>query len=137
MKNDTLITKLNEQLNREVSTFLRYMLQAAAIKGAANEAIRSLYLSEVADEVQHAQYLANQIVRLGGTPKLAPDLSPIPSQVEQMVAADVAAESTDVANYIELAGMAESLGEFALKQTMEDQAADEDSHRQEMRRLMD
>ncbi|HPK67103.1 MAG TPA: ferritin-like domain-containing protein, partial [Thermoanaerobaculia bacterium] len=68
MAHKELIAGLNEQLNREVTTFLRYMLQAASIKGAANEVVRELYLEEVKDEVGHAQYLANQIVMLGGTP---------------------------------------------------------------------
>ncbi|MCF3652507.1 ferritin-like domain-containing protein [Synoicihabitans lomoniglobus] len=135
MTKSPLITKLNDQLNREVSTFLRYMRQAAAIKGASNENVRSMYLAEVTDEVGHAQYLANQIAHLGGTPELAPDLSPIPATVDAMLTADIAAEGADVANYIELAHMAESAGHFALKQTMEDQAADEDHHRQEMARL--
>lgn len=135
MKNDDLITKLNDQLNREVSTFLRYMRQAAAIKGAANDSVRSMYLTEVTDEVAHAQYLANQIVHLGGTPVLTPDLSPVPATVDEMLVADIAAEGADVTNYIALAAMAEAEGHFALKQTMEEQAADEDSHRQEMSRL--
>lgn len=52
------------------------MLQAASIKGAEKEGVRRMYLAEVADEVGHAQYLANQIVMLGGTPKMYPDLTP-------------------------------------------------------------
>ena len=135
MNTSPLVSKLNDQLNREVSTFLRYMRQAAAIKGATNESIRSMYLAEVADEVGHAQYLANQIVHLGGTPELNPDLSAIPETVDAMLSNDIAAEAADVANYIELARMAETAGHYSLKQTMEEQAADEDSHRQEMARL--
>lgn len=55
MADQALINGLNEQLNREVSTFLRYMLQGASIKGAEHEPIREMYLSEVTDEVGHAQ----------------------------------------------------------------------------------
>ena len=73
-----------KQLNREVTTFLRYMLQAASIKGAEFEAVRQMYLEEVTDEVGHAQYLANQIVMLGGTPKLTPYLTPPPAEVQEM-----------------------------------------------------
>ena len=136
MAYDELIDGLNEQLNREVSTFLRYMLQAASIKGAEYEAVRQMYLAEVTDEVGHAQYLANQIEMLGGTPKLAPDLTPPPSSVQEMLEADAGAEEADVKNYVRLAQLAEQEGLIGLKTKMEEQAADEDEHGQEMRRML-
>lgn len=137
MAHEELIEGLNEQLNREVSTFLRYMLQAASITGASNEPVREMYLEEVTDEMGHAQYLANQIVSLGGTPSLDPDLSPPPTDVQTMLERDAEAEVEDVKHYTRLAGLAADEGLMALKLAMEDQAADEDAHRQEMRRLLD
>lgn len=136
MPTEEITRKLNDQLNREVSTFLRYMLQAASIKGAQHETVRDMYLKEVADEVGHAQYLANQIAFLGETPRLAPDLSTPPTDVEEMLKQDIEAERDDVRNYVELAELAEKAGMIALKIQMEDQAADEDNHAQEMRRLL-
>lgn len=136
MASQELLEGLNRQLNREVTTFLRYMLQAAAIKGAANEPVRQMYLEEVDDEVGHAQYLANQIVLLGGTPKLEPDLTPPPGEIRRMLENDAAEEATDVKNYVRLAALAEEGGYFALKIKMEEQAADEDEHGFEMRRLL-
>jgi bacterioferritin len=136
MSDQELIAKLNDQLNREVTTFLRYMLQGAAIKGAEWESVRTMYLSEVADEVGHAQYLANQIVMLGGTPMLQPQLTPPPSDVREMLAHDIKEERTDVDNYIALAAMAEQRRLIALKMQMEQQAADEDGHAQKMQRLL-
>jgi bacterioferritin len=136
MATQELIQGLNEQLNREVTTFLRYMLQAATIKGAQHEPIRAMYLAEVTDEVGHAQYLANQIVMLGSTPKLNPDLTPPPDDVERMLEHDIEEEKTDVSNYVRLAELAEQEGHFALKMVMEEQAADEDEHGQEMLRLL-
>lgn len=135
MDRQELIDGLNEQLNREVTTFLRYMLQAASITGAKNEPVREMYLEEVTDEVGHAQYLANQIVALGGTPELDPDLTPPPSDLGTMLEQDAAAEVEDVRHYTHLAALAEDEGLMALKMAMEDQAADEDQHREEMKRL--
>lgn len=134
--NQALIKKLNDQLNREVTTFLRYMLQSALIKGAQNETVRQMYLEEVKDEVAHAQDLANQIVSLGGVPELAPDLAPPPKSIEAMLANDIEEEQTDVGNYMALTQMAEEKGLIALKMAMEEQAADEDRHGQVMRRLL-
>ena len=95
-----LIDKLNDALNREVSTFLRYILQAASIKGAEWDSVRKLYDAEVVDEVGHAQYLANKIVMLGGTPKLSPDLTPPPSDVTNMIQLDIEHEHDDVKGYM-------------------------------------
>jgi bacterioferritin len=131
-----LITALNQQLNREITTLLRYMLQAASIRGAAHETVRRMYLEEVADEVGHAQFLANQIVMLGGRPTLQPDLTPPPGDVRQMLERDAGEETTDVKNYVRLASLAEQQGLIALKMKMEEQAADEDEHGHEMRRLL-
>lgn len=137
MDRQELIDGLNEQLNREVTTFLRYMLQAASITGAKNEPVREMYLDEVMDEVGHAQYLANQIVALGGEPTLDPDLTPPPSDVATMLERDAEAEVEDVKHYTRLAELAGDEGLMALKMAMEDQAADEDEHREEMKRLRD
>ncbi|QDU61576.1 Ferritin-like domain protein [Planctomycetes bacterium Pan216] len=136
MASQELIGGLNDQLNREVTTFLRYMLQVASIKGAQWHSVRDMYQSEVTDEVEHAQYLADQIVMLGGKPDLHPDLTPPPSDVREMLQRDSEEERIDVRNYIELASLAEKEGLVALKMQMEDQAADEDAHGQEMQRLL-
>ena len=136
MASDELIQGLNHALNREVSTFLRYMLQGASIKGAEWEAARQMYLSEVADEMGHAQYLAGKIVMLGGTPSLAPDLTPPPGDVRTMLKNDIAQEQVDVEGYMKLAGLAEKEGLVDLKMKMEEQAADEATHAEEMRRLL-
>jgi bacterioferritin len=134
--NEELVARLNDQLNREVGTFLRYMLQAASIRGAQSEKVREMYLEEVTDEVGHAQYLAGQICMLGGTPQLSPDLTPPPTDVRAMLQHDAEAEVMDVKNYVRLAALAEQAGLIALKLKMEEQAGDEDEHGQEMRRLL-
>ncbi|QDT91540.1 ferritin-like domain-containing protein [Gimesia algae] len=136
MASEELIQGLNHALNREVSTFLRYMLQGASIKGAEWESVRQMYLSEVTDEVGHAQYLAGKIVMLGETPKLTPDLTPPPSDVRTMLKQDIAEEQVDVAGYMKLSSLAEQEGLVDLKMKMEEQAVDEAGHAEEMRRLL-
>lgn len=136
MATEKIIQALNDQLNREVSTLLRYMLQAASIKGAEYESVREMYLEEVLDEVRHAQYLANQIEMFGGTPELDLDLSRPPEMVNEMLKQDAEEEKKDVQNYKRLAEMAENEDLLSLKMNMEDQGAEEDEHGQEMRRLL-
>lgn len=112
------------------------MLQAASIKGAQWQSVREMYRAEVTDEVGHAQYLADQIAMLSGAVKLQPNLSPPPTDVREMLTNDIREEQTDVKNYTRLAALAEQAGSFALKMKMEEQAADEDEHRQGMQRLL-
>jgi bacterioferritin (cytochrome b1) len=82
------------------------------------------------------QYPADQIAMLGGSPKLEPDLTSPPGDVREMPVNDIKQEQTGVTNYTSLAGLAEREGLFAHKMKMEEQAADEDEHRQTMQRLL-
>lgn len=134
--NGELIEGLNFALNREVSTFLRYILQSASIKGAQWAKTREIYEAEVQDEVGHAQYLANKIVMMGGTPKLDPDLTPPPGSVEQMLKNDIQEEHKDVKHYLKMAALADKEGLADLKVQMEEQAADEARHGEQMQRLL-
>lgn len=136
MARKELIEGLNTALNREVSTFLRYILQAAEIKGAQWDSVRTMYSKEVMDEVGHAQYLANKIAMLGGEPRLAPDLTPPPKDPREMLQRDIEQEQIDVAGYMKLSGLADSEGLIELKLKMEEQAADEAGHAEKMKRLL-
>jgi len=135
MENIQLISQLNNALNREISTAVRYMLQSSTISGVSNEPLRSMYRDEVQDELGHAQYLADKIVMLGGTPHPEPDFKPIPGDVSQMIENDLAAEEDDVAHYKKLANMAGEAGDIELKMQMEEQAADESRHAEKLRRM--
>ena len=135
MTNDPLLEGLNDALNREISTVLRYMLQGSIIRGRQNQSLRAMYRAEVTDEIGHAQYLADKIVMLGGIPALKPDLGPPPDDVEKMIDNDLAKEELDVAHYKKLAELADQRGDIELKMKMEEQAADESHHADELRRM--
>jgi bacterioferritin len=136
MAEKELISALNNSLNREISTVLRYLLQGSTIKGLVNEPLRQLYREEVLEEMGHAQYLADKIVMMGGTPELKPDLTPPPAAVNDMLKNDIAEEKKDVELYKKLADLAEKAGDIELKMQMEEQAADESRHAQELGRLL-
>lgn len=135
MQNGRLIDAMNDALNREVSTAVRYLLQGSVIHGRNNEPLREMYRREVTDEMSHARYLADKIVVLGGTPKIKPDLTAPPADVQKMIRNDLKAEESDVAHYKKLADMAEKAGDIELKLRMEEQAADEARHAEELRRM--
>ncbi|PIU45060.1 MAG: hypothetical protein COS95_05705 [Ignavibacteriales bacterium CG07_land_8_20_14_0_80_59_12] len=122
MSKEALIEGLNEALNRELSTIIRYLLQGSIIRGRQNQLLRNMYRGEVGDEMGHAQYLVDKIVMLGGTPKVNPDLTPPPIDVEKMIDYDLAKQESDVAHYKKLAELAEQIGDIELKMQMEEQA---------------
>lgn len=135
MANEQLIQGLNEALNRELSTIIRYLLQGSIIKGRVNAPVREMYRTEVSDEIGHAQYLADKIVMLGGQLHVSPDVTPPPASVDQMIENDLKAEESDIAHYKKLADLAEQAGDIELKLQMEEQAADESRHAQVLRRM--
>ena len=135
MKNGDLLKELNDALNREMTTVIRYLLQGSSIRGLPNEPLRQMYRTEVSQELGHAQYLADKIVMLGGTPKIKPDLTPPPEDISEMIGHDLKSEESDVSHYKNLAALAEEAGMVELKLKMEDQAADESRHAEHLRRL--
>jgi bacterioferritin len=137
MSKQALTDGLNEALNRELSTIIRYLLQGGTIRGRRNQLLRNMYREEVRDEIGHAQYLIDKIVMLGGTPKVNPDLTPPPGDVEKIIENDLVKEESDIAHYKKLAELAEQIGDIELKMQMEEQAADESRHADELRRLRD
>jgi bacterioferritin len=136
MKNARLINLLNRQFNREVSAFLRYLIEAASLNGESHATARTLYLYEVSEKVERAQYLADQIVALGGDPTLSPDIVRPQATLRQMLRRDATEEQTDAQNYLELATEAEMAGLSPLKQKMQEQAAVEHKHVCEMEVLL-
>jgi bacterioferritin len=135
MANEALIQGLNEALNREFSTVIRYLLQGSIIRGRQNQSLRQMYRDEVRDEIGHAQYLADKIMALGATPSVKPDLTPPPTGIDKMIDNDLAKEESDIAHYKKLADLADKSGDIELKMKMEEQAADESHHADELRRM--
>lgn len=135
MASKELLKGLNNALNRELTTAIRYLIQGASLKGVQWDTLRTFYLNEVDDELEHAKYLANKIVMLGGTPELNIDLSPPPSNPQAMLENDINLERDDVINYLELASLAEREGIVELKVKMEEAAAEEAHHAETMLRF--
>jgi bacterioferritin len=136
MKNARLINLLNRQFNREISALLRYMMEAASLNGANQATARTLYLTEVREKVEHAQYLADQIVALGGSPTLSPKITRPQITLREMLRHDAVEEHTDEQNYLKLASEAEKAQLSSLKLKLKEQAALEQKHVSEMERLL-
>ena len=66
----SLIEGLNVDLAHEYAAVIQYRTYASAVTGPYRQELRQFFATEIADELGHAQLLADKIVSLGGRPAL-------------------------------------------------------------------
>lgn len=136
MDKQELIARLNEDLAGELSAVIQYTTYAAKATGPYRPQLVDFFLEEVPDEQQHAQYLANKIVALGGEPTtIARDVASASSNRE-MLEAVLAAERKAIQDYTQRAQDAEAYGDKGLMVQLEDMVADETGHAEETERIL-
>jgi len=72
MDKQIMIDHLNQDLAGELGAIIQYLTYAAKATGPYRPQLAQFFLTEVADEQLHAQFLANKIVALGGEPTTQP-----------------------------------------------------------------
>jgi len=132
----TLIDGLNLDLAGEYQAVLMYTQYSAKLTGPYRRELRSLFQAEIADELGHAQFLADKIAVLGGEP--TSEARPVPTAHEprEMLEHALAAETRAVADYTERARQADDVGEVGLRIVLENQLADETRHKEELQRIL-
>jgi bacterioferritin len=112
-----LIDGLNSDLAGEYAAIIQYTHYAATVTGPFRESLRTMFMAEVPDEQRHAQYLADQIAFLGGTPTTAPRPVPAAGTPKEMLRRILEAEERAVKDYNERIRQAEEYGDTGLKPT--------------------
>jgi bacterioferritin len=136
MDKQTMIKNLNEDLAGELGAIIQYITYAAKATGPYRPQLAQFFLTEVADEQLHAQYLANKIVALGGEPTTTPRPVPAAKTNREMLEAILAAEKDATADYTRRAQEAEQLGDKGLMVQLEDMVRDESGHSEETARML-
>jgi bacterioferritin len=136
MEKKELIDKLNEDLASELSAIIQYITYAAKANGPYRPQLTQFFLAEVTDEQQHAQFLANKIVALGGEPTTQPKPVPEANTNKEMLQAVLEAEQKAVAGYSQRAKEAEEYGDKGLVVQLEDMVRDESGHSEETERIL-
>lgn len=136
MDKQTLIDNLNADLANELSAIAQYITYAAKVTGPYRPQLSQFFLTEVADEQLHAQFLANKIVALGGEPTtVASPVSPA-STNREMLEAVLEAEIKAGKDYTQRAQEAEEFGDKGLVVQLEDMVRDETGHSEETERIL-
>ena len=136
MNKQELIDKLNEDLAGEFSAILQYITYAAKATGPFRPQLAQFFLTEVADEQLHAQFLANKIVALGGEPTTTAKPVPPAKNNREMLEAVLAAELQAGKDYTERAEQADAYGDKGLVVALEDMVRDEMGHSEETERML-
>jgi bacterioferritin len=110
MDRQTLIDQLNEDLAGELGAIIQYTTYAAKATGPYRPQLSAFFLTEVADEQLHAQFLANKIVALGGEPTTVPRPVPPAADNRAMLEAVLEAERQAAKDYTTRAKAAEEYG---------------------------
>ena len=136
MTKEQLIERLNKDLADELGAIIQYVIYAARATGPYRPQLSQFFLAEVADEQMHAQFLANKIVSLGGSPTTTPRKVPLPDDNRTMLEEVVEAEKRATTSYVQRAKDAEEYGDKGLVVQLEDFIRDESSHVEETERIL-
>jgi bacterioferritin len=136
MNKQTLIDNLNKDLAGELGAIIQYLTYAAKATGPYRPQLSAFFLTEVADEQMHAQFLANKIVALGGEPTTEAAPVPAAGTNREMLEAVLAAELQAGKDYTQRAEEAEAYGDKGLVVQLEDMVRDETGHSEETERIL-
>jgi bacterioferritin len=125
---EKLVELLNEDLAREYQAIIAYVVYSQILKGAAYTDIARELEKHAGEELAHALKISKQIDYLGGTPTVTPKPVKISDKAEDLLRFDLENERETVAHYRLRIFQAESLGEFALSETLRAIISQEQEH---------
>jgi bacterioferritin len=131
-----LLEGLNMDLAAEFQAVITYRLFSSLASGPYRQEIRDFFEAEIPDELGHAQFLADKIVALGGTPTGEAAPVKISRINREMFEIALEAEKDAISRYEKRAKEAEELGLTALKVKLEDLIVDETGHKEEIERRL-
>lgn len=131
-----LIEGLNEDLAGEYQAIIHYIVGGELMTGHGRPELKEFFASEIPDELGHAQFLANKIVALGGTPTTTPAPVRLGESNREQLEIALEAEKETIERYRKRIEQAAGAGEDGLKVRLEDLIADETEHRDEIQLIL-
>ena len=128
MTREDLINGLNEDLNLELEALLRSVYHAAAGRGMLGHELRELLKKELPSELDHASFLADKIIALGGEVRIRPAMPTEFSAARELLQQNIAAERKIIANYAKRIEQAAEFGDKGLAIRLENILAAETDH---------
>ncbi len=136
MDKQTLIKHLNQDLANEFQAVIMYTTYSSQVKGPYRPQLVQFMQAEIADELLHAQFLADKVASLGGKPTTTPAAVPAAASAKAMLENIAAAERDAIAGYTARAEEARAAGEIGLAIQLENMVLDETGHYEETLKLL-
>jgi bacterioferritin len=136
MSNSELIDALNKDLAGEYQAIIMYVTYAAAVTGPHRPMLKQFFAAEVPEELAHAQFLADKIASLGGSPTTTPRPVRETTEPKQMLENVLAAERQAMADYKHRAEQAAAVGDKGLATHLETIVEDETAHFEETDKIL-
>ncbi len=136
MDREKLIDLLNDDLAHELQAVMTYLHQYSTAGGLRGHELREILEPEIVEELNHAKFLADKIVALGGEPKLKVAEWQPQKDVKAMLEYDLELEREAIRGYTERAEQAKQFGDLGLAVRLEDLVADETDHAETLQRLL-
>lgn len=131
-----LIDGLNEDLAHEYQAIVMYNSFAAMVNGIHRTALKQFFEGELPEELMHAQFLADKITALGGTPTTTPADVDLVESPHEMLETVLEAEAETVDRYVQRRRQAEEYGDYGLAADLDGIISDETKHREETEKLL-
>ena len=136
MTREELAGKLNEDLAGEYQAIIMYVTYAATVTGPHRPALKAFFESEIPGELGHAQFLAEKITSLGGSPTTTPRPVPAARDARQMLQNVLEAERQAIADYKARADQAAEAGDKGLATHLDTIVEDETGHFEETEKIL-
>ncbi|MEX1055191.1 MAG: ferritin-like domain-containing protein [Rhodothermales bacterium] len=133
---ETLVRGLNEDLAHEYQAVIMYTTYAAMASGIHRPILKEFFEAEIPEELQHAQFLAQKITALGGTPTTEPAPLDLVTNTREMLKQIRDAEAETIERYAERRAQAEEYLDLGLVNDIEDIISDETRHKEETEKLL-
>jgi bacterioferritin len=135
MTREELINGLNEDLNLELEALLRSVYHAAIGRGMLGHELRELLKKELPSELDHATFLADKIVALGGEVRIQPSMPAELGAARELLQQNIASERKIISNYAKRIDQAAEFGDKGLVIRLENILASETDHLEQLERL--
>lgn len=135
-KTQKLLEGLQQDLERELMAMLQYLYQSSMVLGLRAITLGPYLRQAAEEELQHVAFLSDQIVNLGGVPKLSTPKYSDARDLKQMLENDLDREREAILEYRERAKQAEAAGEIGLKLKLEEMLAQETGHMRDLERIL-
>lgn len=132
----TLIDGLNDDLAHEYQAIVMYNSFAAMVSGIHRPMLKGFFEAEVPEELRHAQFLADKVTALGGTPTTQPAAVDLPTSADAMLRMVLEAETETIRRYVERRKQAEAFGDYGLAADLDGIISDETKHKEETEKLL-